>query len=474
MSKMIAKVGLLAASCALLASCASVGPVNDSVAQMRTAESVPPIPPEWTSVRAKLGDVQVGWIAAFEDPVLVELVEEAQRNNRNLRAAAASVRRSWALASQAGAPLLPAIGASAGGSRTEIVDGPGDANSFDAGIQVSYELDIWNRIAAGEAAAIASAESAEADYVFTQYSIAAAVARSYFLAIESGEQVSVARNVTDALTEIVRIVDLRYRYGFASAYDVSLAKADLQSAKDSLAAAQNVQIEALRALESLVGRYPSGLLDTAQTLPIQPSPPAAGLPSELLERRPDLIAAERSVAAALNSRSQARAAKLPSLSLTGSIGGASPDLEDVLDPANMAWTLASNILAPIFQGGALDAAVDAADADVDATVAVYADTALNAFNEVESALDRGVYLRERRIALETSTAESRNALRLSNLQYDEGEIDLIDVLSIQQRVFGAESNLLAIKRAQLNQYLELSLALGGDWNRSPIPPEISE
>ncbi len=474
MSQSVTKIALIAASTALLASCVSVSAVNDDVAVQRASESIPTFPPEWTSAREKLGDVQVGWIAAFEDPALEQLVEEAQRNNRNLLAAAANVRRSWALARQAGAPLLPAVGASAGASRQGPLEGPGDFSSFDAGIQVSYEVDLWNRIAAGQAAAVAGAEAAEADYRFTQYSIAAAVARSYFLAIEAQEQVAVARSVTDALSEIFRIVELRYRYGFASAFDVSLARADLETAKDSLAAAKNGEIEALRALEALVGRYPSGLVDTAQQLPQQPAPPGAGLPSELLERRPDLIAAERDIAAALNARSQARAARLPSLSLSGSIGGASNQLENVLDPSNVAWALASNILAPIFQGGALDAAVDVSEADVDAVVAIYADTAITAFNEVEAALDRGVYLRDRREALEQSAEESRNALRLSNLQYREGEIDLIDVLSIQQRVFGAESSLLAIKRAQLNQYIELSLALGGDWQTAPLAEQAGE
>ncbi len=451
---------------AVLSSCASVRPANDELAGELSAQSVPVTPDHWTSVRERVGEVQVGWIDAFEDPVLTELVAEAQENNRSLRAAAASVRRANAVARQAGAPLLPSVDGSGGASRTEIVDGPGSNSNFNVGLQVSYEIDLWNRIEAGEAAAIASAQAAEADYVFAQYSIAASVARTYFLVIESRQQVSVAAGIVDALTEIVRIVELRYEYGFASEYDVSLAVADLSSARDSLAAAQNGEIEALRALEALVGRYPAGLLDTADVLPKLPSAPGAGLPSELLERRPDVIASERDVAAALNSLTVAKAARLPSISLSTSAGGSSGALENVLDPANIAWTLAGNLLAPIFRGGALDAAVDAADADVDAAIAVYADTAINAFTEVETALDRGVFLRARREALEVSADRSRNALRLSNLQFSQGEIDLFDVLGIQQRVFGAESNLLSLRRAQLNQYIELSLALGGDWQSS--------
>ena len=474
MNHRLVKIAALVGASALLAGCASIRPVNDARSAELTAGSVSDAPDRWTSARVRLGEIQIGWIAAFEDRVLTALVEEAQRNNPSLQAAAASVRRANALAVQAGAPLLPNVSASAGASRQETLEGPPDFSNFNAGLQLSYEVDLWNRIEAGEAAALASAEAAEADYLFAQYSLAGAVARTYFLVIEARQQVAVAQGIVDALEEIVRIVDLRYQYGFASQFDVSLSESDLASARDTLAAAQNGEIEALRSLEALVGRYPAGLLETATDLPKLPAAPGAGLPSELLERRPDLIAAERDVAAALNSLSVARAARLPSLSLSTTIGGASGELEDVVDPTNIVWTVAGNLLAPIFQGGALEAAVDVADADVDAAVAIYADTALNAFTEVESALDRGIFLADRRAALETNVSRSRNALRLSNLQYQQGEIDLFDVLGIQQRVFGAESSLLAIQREQLNQYIELSLALGGDWRDTAGQPDGGE
>ncbi len=456
----------LLSTTALLSGCASISPATQSETASASSESVPPIPPSWTSARERIGDVNVGWIADFNDPLLVELVQEAQKNNRNLRAAAANVRRSWALAKQAGSPLLPSAGLSGAVTRREPLENGAGSTSFTLGVQVDWEIDIWNRIEAGEQAAVESARSAEAGYIFSQYSLAGAVAQSYFVVIESQEQIEVAQNIVDALTEIVRIVRLRYRYGFASAYDVSLAQADLSSSIDTLEAAKNSKIEALRALEALIGRYPGADLETPQLLPENPKPPGAGLPSELLQRRPDVIAAERSIAAAINSRKSAEAAKLPSISLSTSLGGASNELGNLLDPANVVWTLASNLLAPIFDGGGRDAQVEISEADVQAAVAAYADTAINAFTEVESALDRGVFLRKRRAAQENAAAETSNALSLSLLQYKEGEIDLIDVLSIQQRLFGAESSLLSLKRAQLNQYVEISLALGGDWNQA--------
>ena len=471
--KSVNLVAALVASAAMLSACASVGPATDAETSASAAESLPPVPPGWTSAREKVGDVKVGWIAAFGDPKLEELVEEAQRNNRNLRAAAANVRRAWALARQAGSPLVPSIDGVVGAQRNQPFEGSGNS-AFSIGLQASYEVDIWGRIRAGEQSAVESARATEADYIFAQYSLAAAVAQSYFLVIESDEQINVAQGIVDALIEIRRVVRLRYRYGFASAYDVSLAESDLASALDSLEAAKNGKLETLRNLEALIGRYPGADLTTPNVLPPHPLLPGAGLPSSLLERRPDIIAAERQIAAAINNRKVAEAARLPSIQLSSTLGGASGQLENVLNPANVVWTLAANILAPIFDGGARNAQVDITNADVEAAVALYADTAITAFTEVETALDRGVSLRKRRIALERQVEETANALRLSNLQYKEGEIDLIDLLAVQQRLFGAQASLIALKRAQLNQYLELSLALGGDWRTAPEEASVQE
>lgn len=452
--------GIALASLAL-AGCSTTAIDPERVAEAR-AQTVPELPPEWTSARERVGAVEPGWIAQFNDPILDVLVAEALANNRDLRAARANVLRAQGLARQAGAALVPNVDAVGSAGRQQAIEG-GGLSSYALGGQLGWEADIWGRIASGERAAVASARSAEANYIFAQYAIAGAVAQSYFLIIEADQQVAVAQSIVDSLTEIRRIVSLRYRYGFASAFDVSLAESDLASARDSLAAAQNGRLEALRALEALLGRYPAATLATAMEFPTLPPAPGAGVPAELLERRPDVISAERGIAAALNSLDAAEAARLPSLQITGALGGASGRLEDLFDPTNILANLGASILFPIFDGGRRQAQVDIADADLQAAIAAYGDTAITAFTEVESALDRGVYLAQRREALERANTETGNALRLITLQYQEGEIDLIDVLSIQQRVFGAQSSLLSIRRAQLDQYVELSLALGGSW-----------
>lgn len=453
---------VIALSGLVLTGCANITTQEEAATVAR--ESLPDAPPAWKMAQENVGDVQVGWIASFNDPVLSALVEEAQLNNRDLRAAAANVESSLALSRQAGAALSPQVDLVAGTNSGGPLEGGGGTNtSYNVGLQLNWEIDVWGRIRAGEQAAIASAQAAEADYVFAQYSIAAGVAQAYFIAIEAGLQESIAEDTLEALTEITRIVQVQYDNGLANSQDLALTKSDLASAQDTVEAAGGSRRDALRALEVLLGRYPGADLDVREALPTPPPPPPAGVPSEILERRPDVISAERTVAAAFNSLDQAKAARMPRIALTSSVGGASTDLSEIFDPRNVAWNIVGNLAAPLIDGGQRQAQVEIANADQEAAVAAYGQTALDAFAEVESALDQGTVLAKRRAALEDSAKQAQEALRVARLRYNEGETDLIDVLSIQQRVFGAESNLASVQRLILDQRVGLNLALGGSW-----------
>ncbi len=444
---------LLAAGCASTDTASRV----DSAVDQQTSQ-----PADWIQ-DAPVGDIQVDWINSFDDPVLADLVREAQTNNKNLQAAAANVTRARALAVQAGAALKPSVGLSAGASRAGDAAGGPRGDSFNLGVDVSWELDVWGRLRAGRSAATASAQAAEADLLFSQYSLAAGVAQSYFVAIEAGLQVGVAQETVDALEETLRIVELRHSEGMVGAQDLALSRSDLASARERLVAVKGSKRDALRSLEILLGRYPGAELDVRTSLPPVPANPPAGLPAELLERRPDLVSAERRVAAAFNSVDQAKAARLPSISLSGSLGGSSSDLSNLLDPTNIAWRLGTSLLAPLFDGGARDAQVEIATAEQEQALAAYGQAALEAFGEVESALDAGRVLDQRLRELEIASKEAREAYRISELRYREGESDLLDVLSVRQRVFAADNNLVAVRRLLLNQRVGLHLALGGSW-----------
>ncbi len=445
---------------ACVAGCASITAPQDAANAARG--TLPDAPDSWAMASERIGPVEAGWLAKLEDPLLDALVREALANNRNLQSAAANVQRSWALAGQAGAALSPSVSLSSGASRGGNIEDSG-ADSYSLTGQASWEIDLWGRIRAGNQAAVLSAEAAEADYVYSQYSLAAAVARAYFLSIEAGRQAETVQNTLNALNETDRIVGVQFEFGLATSQDVALSRSDLARTKASLVAAQGSQRDALRALEVLLGRYPSADVEVRQDLPPVPAPPPPGLPSDLLERRPDIIAAERRVAASFNSLDQAKAARMPSISLTGSVGGSSGDLTNLINPTNIAWQAATSLVAPLIDGGLRESQIEQASAEQKQAIAGYGDAVLNAFQEVEGSLDQTVVLRERAVSLEEAAKEANNALRIANLRYEEGETDLLDVLTIQQRVLSNEGDVVSIERAQLDEWIALNLALGGSW-----------
>ena len=459
----IIKTILVTMSSVLLIACVSSDSLDrSSTASSEARQSLPNTPISWKSAQQSIGDVKVGWLTTMNDELLTKLVEEAQQNNANLQLASTNVDSARALANQASSSLLPQVNLTAGGSRAGTQNSSGPRN-LSLGVQTSWEVDMWGRIRSGEQASYQSLAAAESDYKYAQYSIAASVAQAYLAAIEANEQLAIAEQSISALEQTNKIVQVQFDNGIADQQNVSLARSDLASAQEVLASSKGAQRNAVRSLELLLGRYPEAELQVSNELPMLPEPVPAGIPSELLERRPDLLAAERRIAAAFNQLDQAKAARLPSLSLSGSLGGASQSLGSMLDPANIAWQAASSLLAPLFDGGLRKSQVDAANANQEAAIASYRQAALNAFAEVETALDQGSVLNERQIALGVSLKSAEEALRISELQYKEGEISLIDVLTIQQRVFSARRNLLSIERASLSQWVDLNLALGGAW-----------
>lgn len=453
---------IIAVICIALSGCSSTGTDRRNDAKRETRAAIPSLPEMWATATNTDRVANVGWLTQLDVPGLAELVDESMKHNNNLIATAANVQASGALYRQASAALSPQVGVSAGSSSGGLLEGSA-ANAYNVGIQASWELDLWGRLSSGDMAARESFAAAKADLDFAKQSLAANVVRAYFVAVEAQKQLDLARQTVDTLKETLRIVQLQYDNGLADQQALSLTKSDLATAQESLKATELGGREAKRAVELLLGRYPGAAITIETEFPDTQINISAGLPSELLERRPDIIAAERRVAAAFNSVDQAKAAKLPSLSLTANTGGTSQSLSDVLNPANMAWQAISNLVAPLIDGGRLDAQVDAATAQQSAAVAAYAQSALSAFSDVEQLLDQNTVLRERKILLDDALKEAENAERISRLQYDEGEISLLDVLTIQQRVFSARRNVIAIERASATQFVDLNLALGGKW-----------
>jgi outer membrane protein TolC len=269
--------------------------------------------------------------------------------------------------------------------------------------------------------------------------------------------------VVRASDELLRLVGERLRIGVGDEQAVAEARAYLGTYRDTLRQIEYSRDQALRALELLVGRYPAAEIAVAQQLATMPGPAPVGLPSELLERRPDVIAAERRVAAAFDRVEEAKAALLPRISLTAGGSNVSSDLFVLKDHSNPVWSLGANLIAPLYQGGALRAQVEIRTAEQKQAVAEYARAAQRAFSEVEGALSAEAALRDREVILAESIKDNQRALDLAQIQYKVGKIDLRVVEQRQLALYGARTSLLQVQSEQLAQRVNLHLALGGSF-----------
>ncbi|MEN7341975.1 MAG: efflux transporter outer membrane subunit [Pseudomonadota bacterium] len=452
--RLILTLPLFLSGCAMFADRPDIGALTES--------SVPAPPDAWQAADAVSGPVAVGWIATLGDDVLVSLVKEAQLNNPDLKTAYYAIEQAQAIARQARSGLFPAINYSASASEAGAVSG-GSNDSYASGLEVGWEIDVWGRVRAARNAAEYAAFSAEADYKFAQYSLAAAVAQTYFALIETRLQVGVAKKSLDALTATSRIVSAQRELGAADAYDDSLAKSNLATAEATLAAAEGAERLTRRALEVLLGRYPGDQLSGSGSFPEVPAIPAAGVPSALLERRPDIIAAGMNVASAFSNVGATRATRLPQFSLSGGINVGALDIADILDVDNGTWSLATAILGPLFDAGLRRAQIDEATATQQQSITNYAAVALTAFQEVENSIDQNAIQARRVEALQRAAAAQNRAFELAQLRYEEGETNLLDVLLVQSNTIAADSAVVTAQREQLDEWVTLNLALGGSW-----------
>jgi NodT family efflux transporter outer membrane factor (OMF) lipoprotein len=414
------------------------------------------IPAEWTAPADDAGEVDDGWIKNFGDPELEALVEEAvSEQNPNLRVLSAQVDRAAGLARQAGAALKPTVALGADISETSGST-IGSGTDYGAGIQMSWEIDVWGRVRAGATAAEESLRATAADFEFARQSLAASVAKGWFLATELRLQSELAQETVELLAETVDLVRTKQEVGQVSMQDVHLVQADLASAEDALRQVESGRQQAARSLEILMGRYPAAEVDGADEQAAVPPPIPVGIPADILERRPDLRAAERRVAAAFYLSEQARLAKLPSFSINAGVGGS-----NALD--TFVGSLAAGVFAPLYTGGALEAQIDIANADQKAAIAAYGATVLKAFEEVETSLTNEDLFAQREEFLETAVNENLQAYELAKVQYDVGKIDLLSVLQMQARWIGARVGLIRIKNERLAQRVNLHLALGGSF-----------
>lgn len=417
------------------------------------------------------GVIQDNWLATFNDEQLNALVREAVTNNPDLRVSAVRIEQAGQYVELAKAAMRPRVAiAGTGGFKG---GGGSDVSSALQGIMlaVSWEPDLWGRMRYARNAAQATEASAQADFQFARQSLAATTAKAWFTASETWLQMQLAADTVKSAEELVKLAGQRRQIGAGSEQEIVQARASLGNFKDSAKQISLTHQQALRALELLLGRYPSAELAARENLPPLPGPVPVGMPLESLERRPDLVAAERRVAAAFNRVGEAKAARLPRLTLNGSVAAIQSDVLDLKKNfQNPIGGFGADLVAPIYTGGALQAQVKIRTLEQKEAVAQYAAMALRAIGDVENALATGENLAEREQLLEQNVTDNQRALELAQSAYRVGKGDLRNVQQQQLNLYAAQLTQLRVQSEQLSQRANLHLALGGSFE---IPPQPS-
>jgi len=449
---------LLVLAATLPAGCALKSPPERADVQAEALPGLQP-PDAWRSGSATAGPVGDAWLAAFRDPRLDALVAEALANNPDLLAAAARVEQAAAYVESASSSLYPQVNAIGNFSGKDSSSG---TLNF-AGVFASWELDLWGKVRSGREVARLQLMSTELATAWAQQSMAAMVARAWFLASEARLQKGLADDMVAASEKLVNLARERHRIGIGNEYDVSVAEASLATYRDTAEQLGLAFRQSVQAIETLVGRYPAAELDVPAALPDLPGPVPAGLPSELLERRPDVAAAERRVAAAFFRVEEIKAARLPAISLTSGFSALSSDLVVLKERDDPVWGFGGRATVPLYLGGGLQAEVKVRTAEQKEAVAEFGRAGASAFSEVEKALAAGFALDAREPLLVQAVTENDQALRLAETRYRVGSDDLRAVEQQQLRLFGAKSALLRVQSEQLVQRVNLHLALGGSF-----------
>ncbi|MBI5696753.1 MAG: efflux transporter outer membrane subunit [Nitrospirae bacterium] len=453
---------------ALLAGC-SVGtkysrPAVDAPASFRGAGPAP----ETGAVKASAAELD--WWRIYGDETLQGLIKTALENNYDIRVAAARVEEFRALAGISRSAKYPVVFADASASRTRSSSSRNgsepESSSYRAALDASYEIDLWGRVASLNEAARADLLTSEYAAEAVRTSLVSGVATTYFNLLALDEQLGIASRTVANRAKFQELTKSQFDNGTVSRLEVDRAGASLSSAKTAIPDIERQREQAENLLSTLLGRNPglvtrgnAGLAD----MPVPPEVPA-GLPSELLERRPDIRAAEQALVAA-NARANAtETLQYPSLSLTGDMGIASNTLHNFLTDPSGVWSVAAAILQPIWNANRTGYLIEAAEARREQATLQYYNTVIQSFREVSDALAARARYAEQLKEQERQVEELRSALGRVNMRYEAGYSSYFEVVDADAALFGAELQLVQSRRNTLVSLVQLYKALGGGWS----------
>lgn len=426
-------------------------------------------PETWTSATAS--SPPTAWLEDLNAPKLEALVLEALANNPGLAATAARFDQAVAEARIAGAELMPAADLGLNGSRQKISTfGPSSTGgvrfeNYELALNLSWELDLWGRLRDRSSAALARLEASRAELDAAELSLAAQTTKAWLNQIEAQQQLALAERTAQAYRDNREALESRFQRGLTQGFDLRRIRTQAASAEADAATRRRALDRAIRNLETVLGRYPAGELDADMPLPELPAAVPAGLPAELLRRRPDLVAAERQLAAAGREYRASKKELLPQISLTASGGTSSQEFDNLLDGDFSVWALAGNLAQPVFQGGRILANIDRSAALRGQAAANYRDTALRAFLEVETTLAAERFLRDEQARLVLAADEAAAAEILAWERYRNGTADFLSALDARRTADAARSRRIGVANLLLQNRIDLYLALGGDFSK---------
>jgi multidrug efflux system outer membrane protein len=421
---------------------------------------------------------EIAWRDHFADPQLQATIAQALEHNRDLRVAVLRVLEARAFYQIRRADQFPSLDANAGAIRVRIPDdlsltgSAGTLSVYSAGVSVvGWELDFWGRVRNLKEAALEQFLATDAARRAVTVSLVARVADGYFTLRELDERIRLARDTIRTREESLRIFNRRFKEGTTTRLDVAQVETLLTQAQTLGAQLEQARAEQAHALTLLVGASPAGLAERAnlddaalmQELRV-------GLPSELLQERPDIVAAEHRLRAANADIGAARAAFFPRITLTGFFGTASSALDGLFGAGTRAWLFVPQLVAPIFDAGRRRANVDLTEVRRDAAVADYERTIQSAFRDVSDALSAQRWLAKQVAIQQRALAAQQERARLAQLRYDLGSGTFLEVLDAQRDLLSAEQVLVQLRRALLSSRVALYAALGGGSQHYGEPP----
>ena len=445
------------------------------------------IPPAYRATPASASEAwpAAQWWRGFGSPELDQLIADAQGGNFDIQAAVARVRQADAQLRLAGASLLPSVGLGAdadwrrsgqvrrSGSQSVPTGRFSESRSYSIGPSIAWELDVWGRLAADRDAAEASARATRFDQRSVALTIVTSVATTWFQALALQDRVDVARrNLADA-EAILRAVTARAQAGTASQLDVSQQSALVAGVRAQIPGLRNQLEQQVNALGVLTGRPPSAITVRPGTLAALLLPAITpGLPSELLARRPDVATAEAQLIAANANIRAARANFFPSISLSGSAGFQNIALATLFGPGSFFASAIASASQSIFDGGARRAQLEQTRARYDELLANYRQAVVQAFTDVENAVQAWRFISEQEALTREAVATSQRAADIARAQLLAGTIDLITVLQAQSTLFNNLDTLAQVRLARFQALLSLYKALGGGWSAAELAAAV--